>query len=123
MDNLRSWQKGQSGNPKGRPKGSRNWNTIVKDLLHDETLLEHFKDKELLSATPLNNSKNAAEAIVATLILKALNGDIKAAEWLRKASESYATALESSSTPILVGLRDNPESKVDSYTETNDHKL
>lgn len=33
-DNLKpAWQKGQSGNLKGKPKGSRNRSTIIKELL------------------------------------------------------------------------------------------
>lgn len=31
-DNLILWKKGQSGNPKGRPKGSKNRSTILKEL-------------------------------------------------------------------------------------------
>ena len=32
-DNLKSWKKGQSGNPKGRPKGSPNLKKLYMDLL------------------------------------------------------------------------------------------
>ncbi len=32
-DNLTPWQPGQSGNPKGKPKGSRNRETIVREIL------------------------------------------------------------------------------------------
>jgi len=31
--NLKSWTKGQSGNPKGKPKGSRNRSTIIREIL------------------------------------------------------------------------------------------
>ena len=31
-ENLRSWSKGESGNPKGRPKGSKNRSTILREL-------------------------------------------------------------------------------------------
>ena len=34
QDNLKpAWQSGKSGNPSGRPKGSRNRSTILKELL------------------------------------------------------------------------------------------
>ena len=31
-ENLILWEKGQSGNPKGRPKGSKNRSTILKEI-------------------------------------------------------------------------------------------
>jgi hypothetical protein len=41
-DNLRpAWTKGQSGNPKGRPKGSRNRSTIAKYWLSIEQKLKN----------------------------------------------------------------------------------
>tara|TARA_B100000287_G_scaffold7034_1_gene6868 strand:+ start:345 stop:680 length:336 start_codon:yes stop_codon:yes gene_type:complete len=36
-DNLKSWKKGQSGNPKGRPKGARNWSKVYMELLELES--------------------------------------------------------------------------------------
>lgn len=33
LDNLNPFQKGESGNPAGRPKGARNRSTIVRELL------------------------------------------------------------------------------------------
>ena len=35
-DNLKPFKKGQSGNPKGRPKGSKNRSTIIKKWLEVE---------------------------------------------------------------------------------------
>lgn len=32
------WTKGESGNPKGRPKGSRNRKTIIKEILESDSL-------------------------------------------------------------------------------------
>ena len=31
--NIKSWTKGQSGNPKGKPKGAKNRSTIIKEIL------------------------------------------------------------------------------------------
>lgn len=55
-ENLRpAWKKGESGNPKGRPKGSKNRSTIAKKWL--EVNQEAFNDitglKELLSQEDL----------------------------------------------------------------------
>jgi hypothetical protein len=43
LDNLEPFKKGQSGNPAGRPKGSRNRSTILKELLdiNDQELKMH----------------------------------------------------------------------------------
>ena len=43
-DNLKpAWDKGQTGNPNGRPKGARNRSTILKELLdlNDQELKMH----------------------------------------------------------------------------------
>lgn len=81
--NLKPFQKGQSGNPKGRPKGIKSWSTIVQGLLADP----EFADK-IISQKPgwwdnLPN-KNLAEVITTAMIVKAVSGDDKAARWLSK---------------------------------------
>ena len=76
------FQPGVSGNKKGRPKGSRNMSTIVKELLFDEK----FADKMLATKPGYWQhlpDKNFASAVVTAMIIKALGGDIKAATWLR----------------------------------------
>lgn len=81
--NLKPFKKGQSGNPKGRPKGVKSWSTIVQGLLADP----EFADK-IISQKPgwwdnLPN-KNLAEVITTAMIVKAVSGDDKAARWLSK---------------------------------------
>lgn len=81
--NLKPFQKGQSGNPKGRPKGIRSWSTIVQGLLADP----EFADK-IIQQKPgwwdnLPN-KNLAEVITTAMIVKAVSGDDKAARWLSR---------------------------------------
>lgn len=83
MGNLRSWQKGQSGNPAGRPRGSKNWSTVVQELLADEQLAEKLQHEKPTWWESLSN-KNFASAITVAMILKAAGGDIRAAEWLRR---------------------------------------
>ena len=65
-ENLNPFKPGQSGNPNGRPKGSRNRSTIVKELL------------EALHASGLPN----VEVATAAIVKKALDGDVVAWEKL-----------------------------------------
>jgi hypothetical protein len=63
------WKPGQSGNPKGRPKGAKNLATIFDDALN-ETFEIQVKGK--------TRKVTAREAIVWKLINEALRGNIKA---------------------------------------------
>ncbi len=64
-DNLMPpWKKGESGNPKGRPKGSRNRSTIVKEWLEAKAT-----DGE---------AGQVVDQLVRSLIVKASSGDVSA---------------------------------------------
>jgi len=41
-DNLKPWQPGQSGNPAGRPKDSRNLKSIIRDILEDNSIYDNL---------------------------------------------------------------------------------
>ncbi|HEX8182606.1 MAG TPA: DUF5681 domain-containing protein [Candidatus Saccharimonadales bacterium] len=73
---------GVSGNIKGRPKGSQNIATIVKQLLDDEDLAGKVLARKPSYWQHLPN-KNFAYAIVTVMMLKAMGGDVRAATWLR----------------------------------------
>ena len=63
------FKKGQSGNPKGRPKGKKNRTTVVTEMLDEvTTVTEGGKARRMTKL----------EIIVAVLINKALKGDKKA---------------------------------------------
>lgn len=74
---------GVSGNPAGRPKGSKNVRTVVRNMLLDEDF-----DWSMLST--LNSEKlkimygTVGKAIAMRAMVDAINGDVRAAEWLRK---------------------------------------
>lgn len=59
------WKKGQTGNPKGRPKKIPELKEILANVLGDE-----------------KDGKTAAEAILMGLRAKAIKGDVRAAELL-----------------------------------------
>jgi hypothetical protein len=65
--------KGKSGNPKGRPKGSKNLRTVLEEELSAKiTVQENGKKLRL----------NKRGVIVRSLANKAMTGDIKAAQTL-----------------------------------------
>jgi len=78
QQNLKSWQKGQSGNPAGRPKGARNLKTIVRDLLNDRDAYKH------LDIEYTHQTLTPIEAIILALTQKALSGSDQAASILLK---------------------------------------
>lgn len=81
--NLTPFKKGQSGNPKGRPKGSKNLSTVVRDLLNDEELLDKISTNKPSYYEHLP-TKNGANAIVIAMMIEALKGNQKAAAWISK---------------------------------------
>jgi len=80
--NLKSFKKGQSGNPNGRPKGSLNRSTIAKKWL-EVLSQEELEDGEVKW---LSNE----EAMTLSLIKKARNGDVNAYKALM--DSAYGTA-------------------------------
>lgn len=69
LENLKKFEKGESGNPNGRPKGAKSLSTILRDML-DESIDVKEGDKVI--------KKNFADVIVRKLIQKANAGEIKA---------------------------------------------
>jgi ribosomal 50S subunit-associated protein YjgA (DUF615 family) len=63
------FKEGESGNPAGRPKGTRNLSTILREMLEEEIEVNVEGKKE---------RKQFQEVIIRKLIKKASDGDIKA---------------------------------------------
>lgn len=76
------WKEGQSGNPNGKQKGTKNLSTIVKELLENENF-----EWDLLPTKARDFSKKIGlpgKAIAIVAYIKALSGNVQAMEWLRK---------------------------------------
>lgn len=92
--NLVHVQPGQVLNPNGRPKGSKNLSTWIKDLLNDE----NFETPMLDSKQGVITYKGAPiKAIISVAIHRAIHDEkngVKWAEWLGKYGYGIALKLE-----------------------------
>ena len=70
-ENLKYWKKGESGNPNGRPKGSKNRSTIAKKWLQ---VIQETKNPLTLESEELSQE----DLITLALIKKAADGDVNA---------------------------------------------
>lgn len=75
------WKPGQSGNPAGKPKGTKHISTWIQEMLNDEDFtiwLQHPTQGVIeYKGAPL-------KAIIGTAMNKAVNNDAPAREWLAK---------------------------------------
>jgi hypothetical protein len=69
--NLKNFKKGEVSNPNGRPKGSRNRSTIVKELLE-------FASSQKNVLTGEQETLTQEQAITLAMLLKANKGDVNA---------------------------------------------
>jgi Family of unknown function (DUF5681) len=80
------WKPGQSGNPKGRPKGAKNLATIFNDALNQKfDIQEKGKTRKI----------TAREGIVRRLVHEALKGNIKATAFVLAKEPEIARNAES----------------------------
>lgn len=81
------FKSGHSGNPKGRPKGSKNFATIVAELLSRPVRVKVggvAQDKKILPA----------EAVVSIVVAKAMKGDRHAIDTFFRWAQEYDAARE-----------------------------
>lgn len=121
-ENLIPAKKGEVRNPKGKPKGTLNWSTVVKRLLDDEEFYQKIlatnkKSPEWLKYIP---TKNAAHAIASAMMVKAMSGDKKAADWLRKTGFGDKVDVTTDGKPLNVALVEFVDgNNKDQDTDTN----
>jgi hypothetical protein len=86
------FQKGQSGNPQGRPKGSRNLATVLERTLRERVVINENGTRRIVTKL---------EAAVKQLVNKAASGDLAAMRQLSclaNSAEVEATADQNKST-------------------------
>ena len=77
------FKKGRSGNPMGRPKGARGVRTLLDEALSKEITGSEGGQKSRITKR---------EALILSLITKALKGDIRAAGQVLRLVEQYDEA-------------------------------
>lgn len=91
------FKKGQTGNPKGRPKGSLDLNTYVQQMLSAQvTVTEGGKRKRV----------NSLQATLMRLAEKSLKGDMRAIEKVLSLAADMADELEARSEGRKISGRD-----------------
>ena len=103
--NLKApWKDGQSGNPAGRPKGSKDGiDAHCRRLLAKDLSFPQIKDKLKAKGIDLEDGTNA-EAISVVLVLKALTGDLKAIEMLGKFELDLTDPADDPSQPPMINI-------------------
>jgi hypothetical protein len=81
--NLKPFPKGTSGNPKGRPKGSANLSTRIRNYLESPQKLTY--NNKGWQGEPI-------ELLIGIYTQKAIDGDLKSATWLAK--YGYGTKID-----------------------------
>lgn len=102
--NLTPWKPGQSGNPLGKPKGTKHLSSWIQDMLLDEnyiSLIRRGYEIEEYRGAPI-------KAMIAAQIQLAMNGNQKAFEVLAKYGYGSKVITDTAETntpvPILNGL-------------------
>jgi hypothetical protein len=91
------FKKGQSGNPKGRPRGKRNMASLVAEVLAQKvTITANGKRKRVSSET----------ALLLRLREKALGGDLKALQILLSLRAAHIHDAESTADNVLMAAED-----------------
>jgi hypothetical protein len=84
IKNLKLFKKGESGNPKGAPKGKR-WRTVLKELLEQRAIVpdKSVKEKKLKAYMDMYKKRIGREltnrdAVAFSQFVKALEGNTQA---------------------------------------------
>lgn len=89
--------KGRSGNPKGRAKGTRNFTTVVGEVMREKVVVtKHGKRRSI----------TAMEAVLQRLMMNALQGDAKATSMVVNLALEMSRDAAGSSQPLATAAQD-----------------
>jgi len=90
---LNPFEKGKSGNPKGKPVGTKNRSTVIKELLE-------FATKQKNVITGEEQTLTQEQAMTLAMMLKATNGDVNAYKALM--DSAYGAPKQTTDTNLSV---------------------
>lgn|SRR5215208_5388426 len=76
------FRSGKSGNPKGRPRGRRNFGSMLKSVVNE--MVSVREGDKVLRVSKL-------EAAMRSLVVKAIRGDVKAIDTLSRYTQQFQT--------------------------------
>lgn len=80
-EELNQFKPGESGNPSGRPRGTKNLSTILREMLQEEIEVDVNGKKE---------KKTLSDVLVRKLLKKANDGDVRAIQEVFDRTEGKA---------------------------------
>ena len=108
------FQKGKSGNPKGRPKGSKSAHTLAMEMFFKPvTVLVNGKPKKMPVVT----------ALTAKLVSAAMNGDLKALKIALERYDKYGNIANPGTIGGLMAGQMPFELTAEEYDSIAKHKL
>jgi hypothetical protein len=108
------FQKGKSGNPKGRPKGSKNASTVAMEMyLKPVTVVVNGKPKKVPAIAALN----------AKLVSAAMHGDLKAMKLALDRYDKYSNIADTSTIGGLMAGQTSFELTAEEYDSIAKHNL
>ncbi|RYF29468.1 MAG: hypothetical protein EOO17_01190 [Chloroflexi bacterium] len=87
------WKRGVSGNPLGKPKGTRHVSTLIRTLLESPSTMYTLDN---------NTTVIPIEAIIGAMVSKAANGDVRAFEVLVRYGYGAKIEVEGNVLPIPI---------------------
>lgn len=102
------FKKGQSGNPKGRPKGARGLEKVV---------LEELKTKITVNENGRSKKVKKVEAIAKQVVNKAMTGDVKSISLVLSVSQRHEDKLAAKAVPLIETLPEEDKHVMESLME------
>lgn len=94
------FQPGESGNPNGRPQGTRSLSTIIRDLTENPPDWKLIPIKGAEEMAEKYKNKSAWEAIIFVALGQAMTGDTQAREFLAKRGYGDKLDITSGGEPV-----------------------